>query len=119
MIQGLSGVGLAKIKLEMEFLFEEIGAALSVADVFGDVSAGGDFDGNRITLERCSELLDALAMRVIESLSNAKDRGEAAGDALARQSAPAAVRSAVDDFIERYVSRDRCPADDQLSPAES
>jgi glutamate--cysteine ligase len=44
---------------------------------------------------------------------------EAAGDALARQSAPAAVRSAVDDFIERYVSRDRCPADDQLSPAES
>jgi ergothioneine biosynthesis glutamate--cysteine ligase EgtA len=40
---------------------------------------------------------------------------EAARDALARQSAPAAVRSAVDDFIERYVSRDRCPADDRLS----
>jgi glutamate--cysteine ligase len=38
---------------------------------------------------------------------------------LSRQSAVAGIQSAVDDFIERYVSRDRCPADDQLSPAES
>ena len=44
---------------------------------------------------------------------------EAAREALSRQSAPADVRSAVDDFIERYVSRDRCPADDQLAPAQS
>jgi ergothioneine biosynthesis glutamate--cysteine ligase EgtA len=49
---------------------------------------------------------------------------EAAGAALSRQSASAAVRSAVDAFAERYVSRDRCPADDlptdhQLSQAES
>jgi glutamate--cysteine ligase len=39
---------------------------------------------------------------------------EAAGSALARLSAPAAVRRAVTDFTERYVLKDRCPADDQL-----
>jgi ergothioneine biosynthesis glutamate--cysteine ligase EgtA len=43
----------------------------------------------------------------------------AARAALSRQSAPASIQLAVDAFIERYVSRDRCPADDQLSPAES
>jgi ergothioneine biosynthesis glutamate--cysteine ligase EgtA len=40
---------------------------------------------------------------------------EAARAALSRQSAPAAVQSAADAFFERYVSRDRCPADDQLT----
>jgi glutamate--cysteine ligase len=39
---------------------------------------------------------------------------EAAGSALARLDAPAAVRRAVTDFTERYVLKDRCPADDQL-----
>ena len=39
---------------------------------------------------------------------------EAAGDALARSGAPAAIRRAVADFTERYVLKDRCPADDQL-----
>jgi glutamate--cysteine ligase len=38
----------------------------------------------------------------------------AARDALARQRTPAAILAAVDDFIERYVSKDRCPADDLL-----
>ena len=40
---------------------------------------------------------------------------EAAVAALSRQSASAQVRSAVAAFTERYVSRDRCPADDQLT----
>jgi glutamate--cysteine ligase len=44
---------------------------------------------------------------------------EAARAALSRRSAPDCVQSAVDAFIERYASRDRCPADDQLTPAES
>jgi glutamate--cysteine ligase len=39
---------------------------------------------------------------------------EAAGAALARSGAPAPVRQAVAEFTERYVLRDRCPADDQL-----
>lgn len=39
---------------------------------------------------------------------------EAARGALARQGTPAGIRAAVDAFIERYVSKDRCPADDLL-----
>jgi glutamate--cysteine ligase len=38
----------------------------------------------------------------------------AARAALARQATPDAILAAVDDFIERYVSKDRCPADDLL-----
>ena len=37
-----------------------------------------------------------------------------ARDALVRQRTPAAILAAVDDFIDRYVSKDRCPADDLL-----
>ena len=39
---------------------------------------------------------------------------EAADGALSRSGAPAPIRQAVADFIERYVRQDRCPADDQL-----
>ncbi len=39
---------------------------------------------------------------------------EAAGGALVRLGVPAAIRQAVADFTERYVQKDRCPADDQL-----
>ena len=38
----------------------------------------------------------------------------AARAALARQATPDAILAVVDDFIERYVSKDRCPADDLL-----
>jgi hypothetical protein len=31
---------------------------------------------------------------------------------------PAEITTAVDDFIERYVSKDRCPADDLLEEAQ-
>jgi glutamate--cysteine ligase len=39
---------------------------------------------------------------------------EAARAALARQRVPSAIRAAVDSFVERYVHKDRCPADDLL-----
>ena len=39
---------------------------------------------------------------------------EAAGAALGRLGVPAAIRRTVTDFTERYVQKDRCPADDQL-----
>jgi ergothioneine biosynthesis glutamate--cysteine ligase EgtA len=39
---------------------------------------------------------------------------EAADSALTRLGAPAEIRWAVTDFTERYVMKDRCPADDQL-----
>jgi glutamate--cysteine ligase len=39
---------------------------------------------------------------------------EAVDAALGRSGAPAEIRQAVADFTERYVLKDRCPADDQL-----
>jgi glutamate--cysteine ligase len=44
----------------------------------------------------------------------------AAQEALPRLGAPAAVQSAVADFMNRYVARGRCPADDllDLRPAD-
>ena len=39
---------------------------------------------------------------------------EAAEAALSRSGAPASIRQAVADFTDRYVLKDRCPADDQL-----
>jgi ergothioneine biosynthesis glutamate--cysteine ligase EgtA len=39
---------------------------------------------------------------------------DAAAAALSRSGAPAPIRQAVADFTERYVLKDRCPADDQL-----
>ena len=41
----------------------------------------------------------------------------AARSALDRMAVPAEISSAVDAFIERYVSKDRCPADDLLEEA--
>ena len=46
-----------------------------------------------------------------------RDCFEAARDALVRQQAPAPVLAPVDAFIDRYVSKDRCPADDLLEEA--
>jgi len=42
----------------------------------------------------------------------------AARSALDRMAAPAEITAAVDAFIERYVSKDRCPADDLLEAAD-
>jgi glutamate--cysteine ligase len=47
-----------------------------------------------------------------------KECFEAAGAALSRSGAPAPIRQAVADFTERYVLRDRCPADDQLEEVQ-
>ena len=44
----------------------------------------------------------------------ARDCFGAARAALARHNTPAPILAAVDDFIERYVSNGRCPADDLL-----
>jgi ergothioneine biosynthesis glutamate--cysteine ligase EgtA len=42
----------------------------------------------------------------------------AAREALDRMTAPAAITAAVDAFIDQYVSKDRCPADDLLEEAQ-
>jgi glutamate--cysteine ligase len=61
----------------------------------------------------------AIARASRECFEAARDALWSQPAALSRPSAAADIRSAVDAFIERYVSRDSCPADDQLSPAES
>jgi len=66
----------------VEFALEEIRAAFGVADVFGGVAAGAELDGYGAALEGGAEILDSLAMGVVESLGNAEDGGEAADDAL-------------------------------------
>src|SRR5258707_618127 len=66
----------------MEFALEEIRATFGVADVFGGVAAGAELDGYGAALEGSAEILDSLAMGVIESLGNTEDGGEAADDAL-------------------------------------
>jgi len=42
----------------------------------------------------------------------------AAREALDRMAVPSAIATAVDAFIEQYVSKDRCPADDLLEEAK-
>jgi glutamate--cysteine ligase len=44
----------------------------------------------------------------------AKQCFEAAGRALSKSGTPAPIQRAVSDYTERYVMKDRCPADDQL-----
>jgi len=66
----------------VEFAFEEGGAAFGVADVFGGVAAYAELDCDGAALEGGLEILDALAMGVIEAFGDAEDGGEAAGDAL-------------------------------------
>ena len=75
-------VGGAEVEVGVEFALEEIRAAFGVADVFPGVAAGAELDGYGAALEGCAEILDSLAMGVVESLGNAEDGGEAADDAL-------------------------------------
>jgi hypothetical protein len=66
----------------VEFFFEEVGTALGVEEIFGNIATRANFQGDSAALEGGAHGLDALAMGVIESLGNADERGEAAGDAL-------------------------------------
>ena len=75
-------VGGAEIEVGVEFAFEEGGAAFGVADVFGGVAAGAELDGYGAALEGGAEILDSLAMGVIEAFGDTEYGGEAACDAL-------------------------------------
>jgi len=66
----------------VEFFFEEISAALGIAQIFGYVATGFDMEGDATPLKRSAHIQDALAMGMIESLGNAQERAETAGDAL-------------------------------------
>ena len=74
--------GGAEVEMGVEFAFEEGGAALGVADILGGVATGAELDGDGAALEGGAEILNALAVGVIETFGDAEDGGEAAGDAL-------------------------------------
>jgi hypothetical protein len=75
-------VGGAEVEVGVEFAFEEGGAAFGVADVFGGVTADAELDGDGAALEGSAEILNALAVGVIEAFGDTEDGGETAGDAL-------------------------------------
>ena len=80
---GVAGeAGGAEVEMGVEFAFEEGGAALGVADILGGVATGAELDGDGAALEGGAEILNALAVGVIETFGDAEDGGEAAGDAL-------------------------------------
>jgi len=58
----LQGFGLAEVEFDMELFFKKVGAALGVANVFSDIPACFNLDGDRVALKRCCEILDALAV---------------------------------------------------------
>jgi ergothioneine biosynthesis glutamate--cysteine ligase EgtA len=70
-------------------------------------SAAEDAENPWIRAARCGPADPAIARASRESFA-------AAREALARQRAPRAIRAAVDAFIDTYVTRNRCPADDLI-----
>ena len=72
----------AEVESDVEFFFEEIGAALGVAKIFGDIAASLDFERDGAALEGSAHGLDALAMGMVEALGNADEGSESACDAL-------------------------------------
>jgi len=68
--------------MDVEFPFEEGGAALGVAEVFRGIAACLDVKGDSAALEGSADAEDALAMGVVEAFSDTNDGGKAARDAL-------------------------------------
>jgi len=68
----------------VELLFEEVGAAFRIADVFGGVAASVQLQGYGAALKRSLEVLNALAVGMIETLGNAQDGRKSANDSLVR-----------------------------------
>ena len=66
----------------MEFLLEELSAAIRVAQIFGGISSSGDLQAHRASLERRGQAGDALAMRMIEGFRDPQNRGKTPGDTL-------------------------------------
>ena len=73
-------MGAAKIDLDVEFLFKEVGAALRVAQVFGGIAAGVDLQCDATALERRANIFNTLAMRVVQPFRDAQNGGQAPRD---------------------------------------
>jgi glutamate--cysteine ligase len=68
-------------------------------------------EGPWVRAARCGPTDPAIAEASRECFAVARE-------ALDRMAAPAAITATVDAFIEEYVSKDRCPADDLLEEAK-
>jgi len=68
-------VGGAEVEMGVEFAFEEGGAAFGVTNVFGGVAADAELDGDCAALEGGLEVLNALAVGVIEAFGDTEDGG--------------------------------------------
>ena len=75
-------VGGPEVEVGVEFALEEGGTAFGVADVFGGVAADAELNGHGAALKGGAEVLNALAVGVIEAFGDAEDSGQAADDAL-------------------------------------
>ena len=65
----------------MKFVLKEFSAASRVANIFGGVAVRPEMEADGAALKFRTEMRDALAVRMIEALGDAHDRGEAAGEA--------------------------------------
>ena len=73
---------MAEEETHVKFFFEEIGAAIGVAQILGGISPGFNLETDGAALERGLNTSDALAVGVVEAFGDAQDGGQAAGHAL-------------------------------------
>ena len=74
--------GAAEVEVDVEFFFEEVGAALGIAKVFGDIAASLHLKSDGAALKSGVQIENPLEMGMIEAFGDADESGEAAGDAL-------------------------------------
>src|SRR5258708_12947123 len=103
MMEARGGGGwMVRLAVATALLHAPVGAALALAATEPLVEAGGDPWLRAAWLGPADPAI-ARASRACF---------DAARAALDRMGAPTGITAAVDDFIETYVTRDRCPADD-------
>ena len=76
------GSSLPEKHADVKFFFEELGAAVGIAQVFGGVAASADLNADGAALKGSIDTGDPLTMGVVKRFGDANDGGEAACDAL-------------------------------------
>ena len=71
----------SEIQAHVKFLFKQFGAAICVANIFGGVAARPEMEADGAALEFGANLRDALAVGMVEALSDTENRSEAASKA--------------------------------------
>ena len=60
--EGSVGGDRPEVQFDVKFLLKQVGAALGIAEIFGDIAARFDFQGHGATLEGSAHVLYTLAM---------------------------------------------------------